>query len=156
MNANRKAFLDMIAFSEGTSQQGDHDGYDIIAGSREGHGIHLRDYSRHPFVTVEINARTNLWSTAAGRYQINHPTWEGLCTRLGLSDFSRDTQDAMALSLIEYEGALDDVDAGRIKRAIGKCANRWASFPGANYHQRENKMDVLLAAYRAAGGELND
>ena len=43
---------------------------------------------------------------------------------------------------------------GRIREAIAKCANIWASLPGAGYGQREHKLADLLAKFTEFGGVL--
>ena len=65
LNSQRKAFLDMVAWSEGTDngrQPTRNHGYDVIVG-----GELFTDYSDHPRKLVTLNPK--LKSTAAGRYQ---------------------------------------------------------------------------------------
>jgi muramidase (phage lysozyme) len=65
-NNQRKAFLDMLAWSEGTDngrQKTRNHGYDVIVG-----GELFTDYSDHPRKLVTLNPK--LKSTAAGRYQL--------------------------------------------------------------------------------------
>ena len=64
MTPNQKAFLDMLAFSEGTIKFGDENGYNVIVG-----GALFYDYSDHPRVLVDL-PRLGIKSTAAGRYQL--------------------------------------------------------------------------------------
>lgn len=66
LNSQRKAFLDMVAWSEGTDngrQKTRNHGYDVIVG-----GELFTDYSDHPRKLVTLNPK--LKSTAAGRYQL--------------------------------------------------------------------------------------
>lgn len=141
--SNVRAFLDMIAFAEGTAGRGE-DGYNILFG----YGT-FSDFADHPRVRVPFR---DTYSTAAGRYQILARTWDSLSNRLGLRDFSPASQDAAAVELIRERGALADVQAGRTARAIGKVAKIWASLPGAGYNQPERKLSALLQAYASAGG----
>ena len=143
---NRKAFLNMISVSEGTYGRGDN-GYNVIVGGGLFYG-----YDDHPRRLIKLNA--SLSSTAAGRYQLLARYFDAYKKLLDLPDFSPDSQDRIALQQIKERHALDDVDAGRIEEAIKKCSNIWASFPGAGYGQRENKMDKLIAAYVKFGGTL--
>lgn len=149
MNANRKAFLDMIAHSEGTStcKVSKHDGYDVIVG-----GTVFTDFADHPRKLVTLNPR--LKSTAAGRYQLLMRYWDVYKKQLKLPDFSPASQDAVAIQQIREQKALADVDAGRFEVAVAKCANIWASFPGAGYGQHENTLASLQAAYQNAGGKV--
>lgn len=145
---NRGAFLDMIAFSEGTARVPDSDdGYRVVVG-----GGTFTDFSDHPRRLVEV--RPGLKSTAAGRYQLLARYWDAYRVQLHLRDFSPESQDAVALQQIRERGALADIDAGNIAAAIAKCRNIWASFPGAGYGQREEGLGKMLAAYRQAGGGI--
>ena len=72
--------------------------------------------------------------------------------QLALPDFSPLSQDRLAIQLIRERGALDDIRAGRIERAISRCRNIWASLPGAGYGQREHSLEKLVTVWRTAGG----
>lgn len=149
MDKNVKAFLALIAHTEGTDRYGQREGYDVIVG-----GSLFTDFSDHPNKLVKLQ-RYNIYSTAAGRYQILHRYWKHYKALLKLPDFSPASQDAVAIRLIKEQGAYNDVVNGRIKTAIQKCANIWASFPGAGYGQREHKLTDMLAFYQKAGGVLD-
>jgi len=148
MNTNRKAFLDMIAESEGTTRIGDQDGYNVIVG-----GTMFDGYADHPRKLVVLNKK-GLKSTAAGRYQLLSRYYDAYRKSLKLRDFSPASQDAIAIQQIKECRALEDVDAGRFDIAVKKCARIWASLPGAGYGQHENKLADLQIAYVNAGGTL--
>lgn len=146
---NRKAFLDMIAWSEGTSRiKSSDDGYDVLVGGKLFSG-----YADHPRVLVNL-PRLGIKSTAAGRYQLLSRYFDAYRKQLKLPDFSPASQDAIALQQIRERKALEDVDAGRFSVAVTKCRNIWASLPGAGYGQHEHKLADLEAAYRKAGGVM--
>lgn len=146
---NRKAFLDMIAFSEGTTRvEGSDDGYNVLVG-----GTLFDNYVDHPRKVVYLNSK--LKSTAAGRYQLLSRYYDAYKRLLNLSNFCPANQDQIALQQIKERRALEDIDNGNIKDAIKKCSNIWASFPGNSYGQRQEKIDVLLSMYEKAGGTLN-
>jgi muramidase (phage lysozyme) len=147
MNQNRKAFLDMVAVSEGTKGKGD-DGYNVIVG-----GSLFFSYRDHPRKSVYIHMIDG-WSTAAGRYQVLEWIFDHYKDALKLPDFSPESQDRIALQLIKECRALRDIDAGRLDLVIYKCRSRWASFPGAGYGQGETKLDKLRKAYLDAGGTI--
>lgn len=150
MSPNLKAFLDMIAFSEGTDngkQATKNHGYDVIVG-----GSNFDDYSDHPNKLVWI--KQGLASTAAGRYQLLSRYWKVYKQQLGLKDFGPDSQDAVAIQQIKECKALDYVEKGYIDEAIRRCAHIWASLPNAGYSQHENSMDSLLAVYKQDGGTV--
>jgi muramidase (phage lysozyme) len=148
MTPNQKAFLHMIAVSEGTERIGDH-GYNALVG-----GGTFHDYSRHPAIRVALPRKglPPLYSTAAGRYQFLVGTWDNLARALKLTDFTPASQDLACLQLVRECAALLDIEAGNIRGAIQKCAHIWASLPGAGYGQHENAVSTLIAAYCAAGG----
>ena len=148
LNAQRKAFLDMLAWSEGTDKPGQptkNHGYDVIVG-----GSLFTSYADHPRKLITINPR--LKSTAAGRYQLLSRYWDAYRSQLGLRDFSPASQDAVALQQIKERRALQLIDEGYIRQAIDRCSNIWASLPGAGYGQHEHKVENLLKKFVEAGG----
>ena len=147
LSTNLAAFLDTLAFSEGTVAYGTNDGYDVIVG-----GQLFTDYSKHPDVLVHLSP--TLASTAAGRYQLMARYYEPYRAQLGLPDFSPESQDAIAVQQIKECHALPLIEAGHIAEAIPLCAHIWASLPGAGYGQHENKLQNLLDHYTACGGTL--
>ena len=149
---NTRAFLDMLARSEGTEGIGSNHGYDVIVGSTVSRPILLEDYKDHPRVSVQLNA--TLKSDAAGRYQFMSATWDDLVKRFQIPDFTSTSQDFGALKLVGQVGALGLINAGRIEEAIHKCRTIWASLPGAGYGQHENSLAQLLQIYQAAGGSM--
>ncbi|HGF5927973.1 TPA: glycoside hydrolase family protein [Citrobacter freundii] len=152
INPQRKAFLDMLAWSEGTDKPGQptkNHGYDVIVG-----GSLFTDYSEHPRKLITLNHK--LKSTAAGRYQLLARYWDAYRKQLGLKDFSPASQDAVALQQIKERGALPMIDRGDIRQAIDRCSNIWASLPGAGYGQLEHKADTLIAKFKEAGGKVNE
>lgn len=148
---NLNAFLDTIAYSEGTDngiQPTKDRGYDVIVG-----GSLFRSYLDHPRVSVYL-PKLDISSTAAGRYQILARFYDAYKTQLKLPDFSPASQDKIAIQLIKECKALDDIEAGRIGLALTKCRSRWASLPGAGYGQHEHKAGTLIVVYKSKGGTL--
>lgn len=149
--SNLAAFLQMIAVSEGTRDiPGGDNGYRVIVGSTPQKPSLFDSYADHPRVHVRLSS--TLYSTAAGRYQILERYFDAYKKQLTLPDFSPASQDAIATQMIRERGALPDVEAGRFDAAISRCANLWASLPGAQYGQHTNLIADLRAAYQAAGG----
>jgi muramidase (phage lysozyme) len=158
---NQRAFLAMIAHSEGTDLAPDP--YAVCYGYRHT----ISSFADHPAETGEwmgeklpdemcrkAGLGAGCVSTAAGRYQLIRPTWRGVKKRLRLPDFGQDSQDRAALYLIDNRGALEDVHAGRLQTAIAKCRAEWASLPGAGYGQPERRITDLVAAFTKAGGVM--
>ena len=150
---NRKAFLDVIAHSEGTKGVGD-DGYNVVVG-----GTLFHDYSQHPNQRVWI-PRLGVYSTAAGKYQLLYRYWivymETLSLHLFKSGaFGPEAQDKVALQQIAETHALDDVDRGDFDIAINKCSRIWASLPGGSQHSQDNTLLKLRNSFAMYGGNLN-
>lgn len=141
--SNLAAFLRVIR--EGESSQTD-EAYRMIVG-----GGRFDDFSDHPRKMVFI-PKLNVNSSAAGAYQFLSRTWDEVKSRMGLPDFSPESQDKGAVYLIRRRKALDDVMAGRIKEAIEKCAKEWASLPGSPYGQPTLTMERALEVYQRYGG----
>lgn len=154
---NIAAFLDMLAVSEGTANHPltKNRGYDVIVTGLDGKPEIFTDYSDHPFAhgrPAKVFNRRGEKSTASGRYQQLYLFWPHYRKQLALPDFSSLSQDRLAIQLIRERGALDDIRAGRIERAISRCRNIWASLPGAGYGQREHSLEKLVTVWRTAGG----
>lgn len=158
--ANESAFLDLIAYAEGTAKQPDP--YRVTFG----YGYLVRSLADHPAITGEWTGKRltdrqcagagfgpGCVSTAAGKYQIIKPTWLRAKRALMLPDFGPESQDRAALWLVQQDGALGDVHAGLVASAIDKCRLTWASLPGAGYDgQGERALPELLAVFEAGGG----
>ena len=99
INNQRKAFLDMLAWSEGTDngrQKTRNHGYDVIVG-----GV----IYRLPDHLANLSLNPKLKSTGAGRYQLLSRWWDAYRKQFGLKDFSPKSQDAVALQQIKERGA---------------------------------------------------
>jgi len=156
---NVRAFLQMIRTAEGTAGP---NGYRMMFGGRL-----FDSYADHPRQAKQFTngAGQRLWTSAAGAYQFmavspipggstRVNTWDRLQSKLGLPDFSPESQDAAAVELIREAGALGDVRAGRFDDAVAKVRSIWASLPGAGYAQPEKSLETLRLAFINAGGSL--
>lgn len=111
--------------------------YDVIYG-----GSRFNDFSDHPRKAVPITSGPNVGKTssAAGKYQFLGPTWDQYKNKLGLPDFSPQSQDqaAWALASDSYRNATGgDLDAvlqsgdPQAIAGVGKAlAPIWTSLPG--------------------------
>lgn len=148
LTTNERAFLSMIAISEGTSTiKGSDNGYNVIVG-----GTLFDGYSDHPRKLVKLNK--NLASTAAGRYQLLSRYFDHYKKQLNLPDFSPASQDAIAMQQIRECRALGAINTGDIEKAVRLCSRIWASLPGNEYGQRQVPMEALKLAYLDAGGTI--
>lgn len=142
---NVRAFLHAIRLGEGTADDAGY--YRIVGGSM------FNDDSAHPNVKVYIK-RYDVYSTAAGAYQIIRKTWAGLVKQYGFPDFSPDNQDLAAVALIAEKNALEDAKTGRLAEAVAKCAPIWASLPGSKAGQRTEDYAAVEKEYVDHGGTL--
>lgn len=161
--SNIRAFLDMLAFSEGTSSSPatQCDGYDVMVTGIDGKPEVFNDFREHPFANrpSKIINSAGLKSCAAGRYQcmarVNGVDyWTHYRNALNLPDFGPESQDRWAIQLIRECKAMSLVESGQFAAAVHACRSRWASLPGAGYGQHENLLAKLESAYSAAGGVL--
>lgn len=149
ISSNLQAFLDMLAWSEGTSRiKGSDNGYNVVVG-----GTLFTGYADHPRKMINL-PKLGIKSTAAGRYQLLSRYYDAYKKQLGLNDFSPSSQDAIAIQQIKERRALPDIESGDIKAAITKCSNIWASLPGAGYGQHEHKVDDLVNKFISYGGSI--
>lgn len=144
---NVEAFSDTVAYSEGTYGKGDR-GYNVLVG-----GDLFTSYADHPRMRVWI-PKYNVYSTAAGRYQILERYYDAYKESLYLPDFSPGSQDRIYLQMLKERGALALVEAGNFDGACLRAATAWASLPGAGYGQHENKLSDLRAFYMKQGGTI--
>lgn len=149
-----RAFLDLVAWSEGTSTSPitRNFGYDVIVSGVDGPEV-LDSYADHPFAfgrpAKVIRRVPLLTSTAAGRYQILLRWWEAYKTMLHLPDFTPQSQDAVAVRQIQERGAIPLIETGDVQGAIRECSNIWASLPGNDYDQAGGKtVEALVDKYQ--------
>lgn len=156
LSANLNAFLDTIAVSELGAQilAESDDGYNVIVGSTPGHLLTFDSYVEHPGIPEHIGT-LGLTSTAAGRYQILKRYADAYIAQLHLPDFSPESQDMIALQMIDECKARADIEAGYTADALVKCSSRWASLPASHAGQHVNRMTDLLTAFTGAGGTIS-
>lgn len=125
--ANVKKFLDFLGRAEGAD-------YNTIVGGKQ-----FTDFRAHPRVVGLRTAEGP--STAAGKYQIVGTTYDAVAPKLGIRDFSPDSQDKIAIELIRQKGALEDVRNGNFDAAVGKLGGTWASLPSSPYSQPKRSAE---------------
>lgn len=137
-NPNLTRFLDFLGKAEGAS-------WDTVVG-----GGKFSDFSRHPNVVGLRTAEGP--STAAGRYQITGTTYRDVAPKIGVTDFSPESQNRVAIELIRRNGALDDVLSGNFDNAIQKLGSTWASLPTSPYSQPKRDWNFVKANLTASAG----
>jgi muramidase (phage lysozyme) len=149
MMPNEKSFLDLIAWSEGTSTSPitKNNGYDVIVNGVDGPEV-FDVYVDHPFAFGRpakiVRHVPLLTSTASGRYQVLLRYWHAYKQMLNLPDFSPASQDAVALKQMKEQGACTHLANCDIESAIKSCANIWASLPGNDYGQGGHTLAELV------------
>lgn len=148
-NINVQAFLKAIADAEGGE-------YNFLFGAIKGRRNdrwRFSDFSTHP------GPGADGVTTAAGMYQINKRTWGDHGTRrMGLMDFTPETQDLIAVSMLNGLGVADTIKRGDIEAALGPASRLWAALPqgrgmsGRHNGQPSVTFDRFSAAYKNAGG----
>ena len=128
INNQRKAFLDMLAWSEGTDngrQKTRNHGYDVIVGEL------FTDYSDHPRKLVTLNPNSNQQAPdATSFFPVGQDAYR---KQLGLKDFSPKSQDAVALQQIKERGALPMIDRGDSRQAIDRYCNQYLGFTAGRW-----------------------
>lgn len=152
-NPNVRGFLGMIRQFES------HGDYSILYG-----GGHFTDYSTHPDVRVPFVNRNkplhadgtpNDYSTAAGAYQITHPTWLLWSAVPGApTDFTPASQDYLAVVGLQLIGALQDIIDGNFYTALDTASGTWASLPGSTAQQNPKSVQTVQNAYLNFGGTI--
>lgn len=107
-----RSFLDTIANVESGGR------YNVSVGGKT-----FNSYSKHPEMFDP-----SLGSDAAGRYQFISTTFNPIAKKLGLKDFSPQSQDIAAVQYLKDLGVLDDIQSGdprRIQTAIDMLKNKW-------------------------------
>ena len=149
INNQRKAFLDMLAWSEGIDNGTSENQKIMVMTSLQAESYLL--ITRSPSQTCHAKPETQI--TGAGRYQLLSRWWDAYRKQLGLKDFSPKSQDAVALQQIKERGALPMIDRGDIRQATTVAGNI-LPLPGAGYGQFEHKADSLIAKFKEAGGTV--
>ncbi len=138
---NVRAFLDTLAYAEGTKEH-----YDYIFTF-----VTFSSYADHPRRAI---CSGSLCSTAAGRYQFLSKTWDALAADLGLTDFTPPSQEKACVELLRRAGAYTlAAKASKYENfsaAVNKINTIWASMPGSPYGQPTHTKAELWKVYKAA------
>lgn len=122
LDPNVRTMLDLIGRAEGAD-------YDTIVGGKH----KITDYSAHP---NKVGLRTKEGpSKAAGKYQITKRTYDAYAKKLGITDFTPESQDRIAVHLLNDSGALRKVLKGDFNSAIKRAGGTWMSLPSTTITQ---------------------
>jgi muramidase (phage lysozyme) len=127
-------------------------------------GGHFSDFSKHPNIRVPFvnknkalhaDGSPNDYSTAAGAYQINHPTYLLWSAVPGApTDFGYAAQDYLAVVGLQLIGALQDVIDGNFFDALATMSGTWASLPGSKAQQNPQSLQLVQNTYVDNGGSI--
>ena len=151
INNQRKAFLDMLAWSEGTDNRQSENQKSWLWRHCRRRAIYWLLRSRpsqtcHAKPKTQINERRNATSFFPLVGCLPQAAWpERLLEKSGRCGIT-----------LMRRGALPMIDRGDIRQAIDRCSNIWASLPGAGYGQFEHKADSLIAKFKEAGGTVRE
>lgn len=125
-----RALLDTISGAEGSS-------YRSLVGQGK-NNKEITDLGKHPNKVGMVTPRGP--STAAGRYQITGSTWRRMAGKMGITDFSPESQDKVAWALAQEDyqartgrNLLEDLKSNdpKVKEQIGQSlSGTWTSLPG--------------------------
>lgn len=148
MSANLRAFLLLVRWCEGTS---DENGYRALYGHRKDKPKLFSNFDDHPRIFFDTP-----WgkTSAAGAFQMLAATFDDAAAALGLTDFSPESQDQAAVWLVKRRGALHAVEQGDLDNAVHLCNKEWASLPGSPYGQPTRTMAECRKVFEQAGGTL--
>lgn len=146
-----KALLDTIAYAEGTLKYG-NDSYRVLFGGRLFGNDHASSFDQHPRTRSCLNRRgKELCTTAAGRYQIQWPTWDyfirirNINKQCGDVRFTPLNQDRVALqAIIDCDGLTklfrEPIPFTELFACLGRT---WSSMPGAKWDYVVYSVDEL-------------
>ena len=135
-NSNVDNYLEFLNKAEGSPKSNT-----IVGGGK------FDDYSRHPGV-VGVTTKEGP-STAAGKWQITKTTYDDIAPKIGVTDFSEESQKKIALKLIQDKGALEDIQKGDYKTANEKLGGVWASLPSSPYSQSKRSPEWVEGNLKA-------
>ena len=118
-------------------------------------GHQFTDMSQHPNIAAPTPWGTK--SEAAGAYQFMKPTWDEAASALGLTNFSRESQEKAGRFLTQRRGVKTDkvfTTFEEFSDAISKLSPEWAGLPNSTngrsgYHGQANAdMNELWQIYQ--------
>jgi hypothetical protein len=172
-NKYEKAILDIIAYAEGTMLTGENNGYDILFGDYTIVGWTKDTTINHRCVVSQgcvdkswrqyggkNKSGEDVYTTAAGRYQVIGPTWAKTTKDLKLGEnapMTTKNQDLVAIKLLKGRGVTQQIleDASKslegFKVLSTKIQDEWEAFKRSlNNDKGIKSQDVLFQRYKEA------
>ena len=151
INNQRKAFLDMLAWSEGKLQRTSENQKSWLWRHCRRRAIYWPD---HPRKLVTLNPKLNQQAPdATSFFPVGGCLPQAAWSERLLSEKSGTLHCSRLRGAWRFYLWLIVVD---IRQVIDRCSNIWASLPGAGYGQFEHKADSLIAKFKEAGGTVRE
>ena len=150
-NPNVQRGLSVIRTTEGTAKRANP--YAVGFGFAPIDNLSWHPGTSHSFSTKSGKKQR---TTAAGAYQFLSKTWNGVASKLGLTNFGPRSQDIAALALIDARGGLNSLVKGDLRGFINAVGPEWASLPSApkEYDQPTKSWGDVERAWGQAGVDL--
>lgn len=76
---------------------------------------------------------------------------------MGLTDFTPETQDLIAVSILRRRGVIEKIEEGDIEAGVSQASRQWAALPmgrgqAGRYDQPYVKFEHFEEVYKSAGG----
>lgn len=139
---NIRAFLRAISHTAGGGVDYKHG---AVKGKRND-PWRFSDFSTHP------GAGEDGVTTAAGLYQISLEVWRDNGAKMGLADFTQETQDLIAVELLRCMGVLDKLQVGDAGAVLAQASMHWPSLPKTPL---DPTYDSFIERYQYYGSKLS-
>ena len=152
INNQRKAFLDMLAWSEGTDNGRQENQKSWLWRHCRRRAIYWLLRSPRKLVTLNPKLKSTA-PNATSFFPVGGMLYR---KQFGLKDFSPEVRTLWHCSRLRSVALYLWLIVVDIRQAIDRCSNIWASLPGAGYGQFEHKADSLIANSKEAGGTVRE
>lgn len=140
---NYRDLRELISFAEGTNGR-----YDQLFGfDKQGNPRYFTDFSKFPDSPAEYRRADGSIgvSNDAGKYQINIKTYQRMAKRLGITDFSKESQDLIATALIlENKNAREALSRGDMGGAVSALRGVWFGLANRPPETLQNYYNSIL------------
>jgi len=138
----------LLATIREVESSNDPSAYNMLYG-----GDSFEGYDAHPNISKKFKTKsgTELSTTAAGAYQFLKGTWDEFAEKVGITGFSPQEQDQVAIQLLSDKGAIDALREGNYERALEIAGETWVGIGGklaADADQHSPAFSVSLENFR--------
>lgn len=144
-NTNVQRSLQMIRSAEGTQKYAEPERVNF-GNSRRADDLAQHGNVMRPFKNPAGGPNR---TSATGAYQFLGSTWASTQKRLGLPDFSRQSQDIAALYQIQQAGGLEAAKSGNVPELARRVGPVWSSLGHNDHMQPTRSLNYLQTAFNA-------